>query len=579
MTIPKDKIEEVRERASIVQVISDYVPLTKRGQNHLGLCPFHSEKSPSFTVSEQKKIFYCFGCNATGNVITFLMKKEGLAFPEAVRSLARRYGITIPEHRTDAAPDGREALYAALKAASEFFQLELRGPSGEGARDYLKRRAVTGELAKAFKIGFAPNRWDGLAGFLRKKGVPVDASVKAGLIVKRDNSEGYYDRFRNRVVFPIIDLKGRVIGFGGRSMDAKTQPKYLNSPESTVFRKGETLFGLSQAKEAIMKEGSVIVVEGYFDLVALHKHGFANTVATMGTALTAEHVRALKGYAKTIYSLFDADEAGKNAAIRGLNLFLNEDIPCRAVILSEGKDPDEFLSLAGPDALRQAIKDAPTLMEFFLRSLKKRVNLAAPEGKKKYLEDSLEYLSRISNVAERGHYASIVASTLGIGVDSVYGAMKADARPAAGIRLKGGFDGRSSRPELAIVKVLISHPELYCAEVDSAIALFESAELKALGLVVAAACRDGRGMDQSMLDGVEDEALKARLAALLFRDDDGFVEEPGRMLEDSIKKVFGRGKVKPSTQEMIKLLEQMGKSDVAMELRKRIEVGPSGKRH
>ncbi|MBE7415901.1 MAG: DNA primase, partial [Deltaproteobacteria bacterium] len=339
MAIPKDKIEEIRERASIVQVVSEYVPLTKRGANHLGLCPFHSEKTPSFTVSEEKKIFYCFGCNATGNVITFLMKKEGLAFPDAVRSLAARYGITISESVRPGAPDKREAVYSALKAASEYFLAELRTSEGARAREYLKGRGLTGELAKSFMIGFAPDRWDGLTGHLKRKGVDTDAALSAGLIVKREKSTGHYDRFRGRVVFPITDTRGRIIGFGGRTMDDKVQPKYLNSPESPVFRKGETLFGLSQAREAIQKEGSVIVVEGYFDLVALVKHGFNNSVATMGTALTAEHVRLLKGYTASIYCLFDADEAGKKAAIRGLDLFLNEDVACRAVLLDKGKDP------------------------------------------------------------------------------------------------------------------------------------------------------------------------------------------------------------------------------------------------
>jgi DNA primase len=576
MSIPKEKIEEVRDRASIVQVVNEYVPLTKRGHNHVGLCPFHSEKTPSFTVNEEKKIFYCFGCNATGNVITFLMKKDGLAFPEAVRALASRYGITINESKRDV-PDEREQIYAALRAASEYFTGMLKASAGDPAKEYLKSRGLTGELAKRFHIGFAPNKWDGLLNFLKGRGIGVEAALKAGLLVKKDKGPGHYDRFRNRVIFPITDVRGRIIGFGGRAMDDKSLPKYLNSPESPVFKKGETLFGLAQAKEAVSKEGYVLVVEGYFDLVALHRHGFVNSVATMGTALTTDHIRTLKGYTSSIYALFDSDDAGKKAALRGLNLFLNEDISCRAVLLNQGKDPDEFLKLAGPDALREAIVDAPTLMEFYLSTLRSKVNMTAPEGKKKYFEDALSYLSRIGNLAERGHYATIVASTLGIGVDSVYDALKGAS--SGSLKVKSGFQVKSL-PELTLLRVIMKHPELYNPEVEAAFEAFTDGELKSAAKAVAALCREGLPVSgPALLERVEGEALKGAMAELLFKEMDGFVEEPARMVQDSLKSILNRGKIKSSTQDMVKLLEQMGKSDIAVELQKRIDAGPSGKRH
>jgi DNA primase len=576
MSIPKEKIEEVRDRASIVQVVNEYVPLTKRGHNHVGLCPFHSEKTPSFTVNEEKKIFYCFGCNATGNVITFLMKKDGLAFPEAVRALASRYGITINESKRDV-PDEREQIYAALRAASEYFSAMLKASAGDPAKEYLKSRGLTGELAKRFHIGYAPNKWDGLLNFMKGRGIGVEAALKAGLLVKKDKGPGHYDRFRNRVIFPITDVRGRIIGFGGRAMDDKSLPKYLNSPESPVFKKGETLFGLAQAKEAVSKEGYVLVVEGYFDLVALHRHGFVNSVATMGTALTTDHIRTLKGYTSSIYALFDSDDAGKKAALRGLNLFLNEDISCRAVLLSQGKDPDEFLKLAGPEALREAIVDAPTLMEFYLSTLRSKVNMTAPEGKKKYFEDALSYLSKIGNLAERGHYATIVASTLGIGVDSVYDALKGAS--SGSLKVKSGFQVKSL-PELTLLRVIMKHPELYNPEVEAAFEAFTDGELKSAAKAVAALCREGLPVSgPALLERVEGEALKGAMAELLFKEMDGFVEEPARMVQDSLKSILNRGKIKPSTQEMVKLLEQMGKSDIAVELQKRIDAGPSGKRH
>lgn len=570
--IPKEKIEEVKDRASIVQVISEYVPLTKRGANHIGLCPFHSEKTPSFTVSEEKKIFHCFGCNATGNVITFVMKKDGLEFPEAVRSIARRCGITIEEEKKGAT-DFRDSLYKALKISVEYFEHGLKGPEGKSAAEYLKKRGFEGEMVSRFHLGFAPERWEGLAGYLKRKGVSMDVAEKAGLVVKKEN--GHYDRFRGRLIFPITDSKGRVVGFGGRELDGKG-PKYLNSPESPVFKKGETLYGFFQAKQNISKAGAAIVVEGYFDLLALHKYGFTNSVATMGTALTPEHLRALKGYAGAVYVLFDADQAGKNAAIRGLTLFLNEEITCRAVTLSQGKDPDEFLAMNGAEAMKKAIEAAPPLMEFYLKELQKKVDLSTPEGKRKYLNGALDYLLKVKNVAERGHYAGIVASTLGIPPESVYEALKIPEKPAQqGSARKDVLDARNSRlKELTILKVILKHPELYDDKVESAIGAFTDPALKKIGSVASQFLKQGRSLDASaIMEEMGEGDIKASVAELFLKEDDGFVEDPRRMLEDSLKRVLSRGKIKDTTMEMIKRLEDTGRSEVASLIKKRIEKG------
>lgn len=572
--IPKEKIEEVRDRVSIVQVISEYVPLTKRGQNHTGLCPFHSEKTPSFTVSEEKKIYYCFGCNATGNAITFVMKKEGLEFPEAVRSLARRWGIDIPES-IKSGPDPREAVFHALKAASEFFYKELRAGSGAAARSYFKGRGFNEEIANRFNVGFAPGKWDGLTAYLKKKGVPVEAALDAGLIVKGD--KGLYDRFRNRIIFPITDIKGRVIGFGGRALD-NSMPKYLNSPESAVFKKGETFYGFFQAKQPIMKEGFAIIVEGYFDLLALHKHGFTNTIATMGTALTPQHLRVLKPFCGSVYSLFDSDQAGKNAAIRGLGLFLAEEMACRAVLLPQGKDPDEFLALSGPEGMKKAIESAEPLMEFFLKELEKKVKLSSPEGKKKYFDTAAEYLLKVKNVAERGHYASIVAAALGMAPDAVYEALKTPLGEGAGPVKTGVLEAKGSNlKELTILRVILKHPELFSDKIKTAIEAFSDPVFRKIGLFLADNCEKGLKNDPpALLAELKDEDAGA-IAALLFKEDDGFVEDPGKMLEDSLKRVLNRGRIKETTQEMIRQLEETGRDEVASLMKKRFEAGPAGK--
>ncbi|MBI5902134.1 MAG: DNA primase [Deltaproteobacteria bacterium] len=575
MTIPKEKIEEVRDRTNIVQVISEYLPLKKRGKSHIGLCPFHSEKTQSFTVSEEKKIYYCFGCNATGNAVTFVMKKEGMDFPEALRSLARRYGVDLGEEKRSV-PGRRDRIYHALKASSEYFVRELHGPIGKAARDYLGNRGYEGEIISRFNLGFAPNRWDGLAGHLRKNGVPMDVAEGAGLVVRKE--KGHYDRFRGRIIFPITDLKGRVAGFGGRGIDDNTQPKYLNSPESEVFKKGEMLYGLFQARQSVMRENSAIVVEGYFDLLALHRDGFTNSVATMGTALTLQHLRALKGYAGTVYALFDSDDAGRNAAIRSLPLFLEEEVACRAVILPSGKDPDEFLRTSGPQGLKHAIAKADPLMEFYLKELVKKTGVDTPEAKRRYFNGAMEFLPRVKNVAERGHYSAIVASTVGINVDSVYEALKARpphaAAPGAAVRDAIGVKG-SSLKELTILKVLLKHPELYNERVRAAVDAFKDPALKEAGSIIVGFCSAGRTLDPA---AIMDEIKDGRAAGLLFKDDEGFVEAPEQMLEDCLKGVLRRGRMKDATVEMLRQLEQTGMTDVARQIKDRVSPGNTGKR-
>lgn len=578
--IPKDKIEEVRDRASIVQVISDYVPLNKRGANYLGLCPFHSEKTPSFSVNEEKSIYYCFGCNATGNVITFLMNREGMSFPEAVMSLADRFGVVIPKEAAGP-PDKRDEVYGALKAATDFFCKSLRSPVGKAAREYFKGRGFDEKAAEEFKVGFAPDSWDGLVGFLKAAGVSTEAAVKAGLVIKKD-SGGTYDRFRGRLIFPIIDKRGRTIGFGGRIL-GPGEPKYLNSPESPVFKKGETLYGFYQAKQAIMKEKSVIVVEGYFDLLALHSRGFANTVATMGTALTREHLRLLKGHAETVYALFDGDEAGRKAAVRGLPLFLEEEIDCRAVLLAEGRDPDEFLAMKGSDAMRASLASAAPLMEFYLNEVKGGLDLSRPSDKRKYLNAALEYLPQVVNVAERGHYVSMVAADLGITPAAVHGALKLPKEKADSVLASGGSKARekgANLTELTILKVIVRHPELFSPLVEDAFSAFTDPVLKEAGLLLLPRLKSGGGLDSSFMDSASHgpgsaEALST-LARMLFSVDPDFIESPERMMEDCLKRVLNKGKLKESTRGLIDRLAEAGFSDAASEIERRMEGGSKG---
>ncbi len=572
--IPKDKIEEVRDRASIVEVVSEYVQLTKRGANHIGLCPFHSEKTPSFSVSEEKKIYYCFGCHATGSAITFLMNKEGMSFPDAVEDLARRYGVVIQRETgmAKSAVSGRERIYEALKAAQDYFSEALKSDAGGKAREYLKTRGHEGQLLDDFGVGFAPDGWEGCAGALKRKNIQPEWAVKAGLIIKKDS--GYYDRFRARIMFPISDARGRTIGFGGRSF-GNAEPKYLNSPESEVFKKGAVLYGLYQAKRAITAKDAVIVVEGYFDLLAMHKHGFDNSVATMGTALTVDHLRLLRGNA--VYLLFDSDEAGRRAAVRSLDLSLEGEAPCRAVLLPSGKDPDEFLSSSGASAMQAALDAARPLMDFFLNELEHRCDLTQASGKGQYLNEAMGRLSKMTNVAEKGHYVGIIASTLGLPVDAVYTAMKTGKAPQnKAPRVANPVPGDKKRSvnlkEMTILRILLKHPEYYTERAGAAIERFEDQAMKEIGRIIAGALKDGRALNAaSLIDALGAHPVAGGVAELLMKDEEGFIEDAAKMLEDSLNSVLNRGELKQATLDKLKWLEDMGRLDMAQEIRRRME--------
>jgi DNA primase len=387
-------IEEVRQRADIVEVIGAHVRLRRAGRNFVGLCPFHNEKTPSFSVSPERGFFHCFGCGAGGSVFNFVMRVEGLSFPEAVRSLARRYGVSIPEF-TESGPGAREreALSRANQLAADFFFHVLwNTPNGAPAREYLKERGVDAETARAFMLGFAPSRPGSLAKALERRGL-AEAGVKLGL-VKRDGGV-VFDAWRSRLIFPIRDAQGRVLAFGARVLDDRI-PKYLNSPESPLYSKARTLYGLYEARQAIAARDRAIVVEGYFDVIALWQTGFKETVASCGTSLTPEQIRVLARYTKDVMACFDGDEAGRKASIRALEVFLQAGLLGRAIFIPTGFDPDTLVRERGVAALEELVSSPRELIDFFLQE-KRREASKSDAARHEAARQTAELFARVSD--------------------------------------------------------------------------------------------------------------------------------------------------------------------------------------
>ncbi len=419
--IPEEKISEIKNAADIVDVVSESVALKKTGRNYLGLCPFHSEKTPSFSVSPEKQIYHCFGCGAGGNVFGFIMKKEGLSFPETIGVLAKRYGIALPTRQLSPEQKRkmteRESLLEINRLAAEFYGRTLvEGSAGKVARAYLAKRKINRQTIERFKIGYAPDSWERLHQFLVNKRIPSGLVEASGLVIPRKSRNGFYDRFRNRIVFPILAAGAQVIGFGGRVLDDAV-PKYLNSPESPVYNKRRSLYGIHQAKNSCRERESVFIVEGYFDLLALHQHGIEHSVATLGTALSAEHVRILKGLVGSngrITLVFDSDEAGIKAAERCIEVFDKEYVNAQILILPEGYDPDSYLMEYGPDAfLKRYAEKAMGIVTFLTESAVKKHGLSL-EGRIQILADLQKPLASLADKTDRAVYIKALSERIGV---------------------------------------------------------------------------------------------------------------------------------------------------------------------
>ncbi|MPZ78303.1 MAG: DNA primase [Deltaproteobacteria bacterium] len=413
--IPQEKIVEIRDRASVVELISDYVTLKKVGRNYIGLCPFHSEKTPSFTVNDEKGIFHCFSCKVGGSIFNFLMLFDHLSFPEAVEQVGKRYGISVERAgsaRKSGEEDEREALYRLNeRAAVNYHRVLFNETSGKKALEYIKNRGIDESMARRFILGFAPQYGSGFLDIVKSEKLSLKNALRLGLIGQRDGNR-FYEKFFARLMFPIANAGGKVIGFGGRVVD-QGLPKYLNSSDTPLFHKGSTLYGLFQAKEGIRKNDRVVLVEGYLDVIALHQYGVDYAVATLGTSLTVEHVRALARYSKNVIALFDGDEAGSKAAARSFEIFVDAGLLGQAAFLPKGEDPDTFVRGHGKRAVEELLARSVPLADYYFSGLEQRYGKSL-EGKGRIAGEISRLLQKVRNVFEVDILVARAVDSLGI---------------------------------------------------------------------------------------------------------------------------------------------------------------------
>lgn len=467
--IPDTVLDEIRDRMDIVALVGEYVTLKKSGQNYKGICPFHKEKTPSFNVSPARSTFHCFGCGAGGNVFGFVMRMEAMDFPEAVRHLALRAGVDVPSPSPEetAKASRKERLLGVMQRAARAYHRHLRAsPEAETARRYLEDRGFSEADVEDFALGYAPKEWDFLLKKAQAAGVSVGELEASGLIIRSEKaSGGYYDRFRGRLIFPIHDNRGQAVGLGGRVLEAEAkEAKYINTPETMLYSKGNLLYGMDRARKDAQESGEVLVTEGYFDVITAHHFGWPNIVATLGTALTEQHARLLARYVQRVVLVFDADQAGLEAARRGAELVVAQGLQVEVMTLPAGEDPDSYLRSAGREAFEEARRVAKPLVEFMLDRVLQRPDIASAAGKGQAAREVLQVVDRIPNQVERSEAFRQVAEALNVREEALreeFRRLKASSRRP----LAPEADSPSARREKSrteeelMLSILLQEPE------------------------------------------------------------------------------------------------------------------------
>ncbi len=512
-------LQELSERNDIVDVVSGYVQLTKRsGSNLFGLCPFHSEKTPSFSVSPDKQIYHCFGCGKGGSVIGFIMEIENLSFPDAVGFLARRAGMAMPEENDHGESKRRERMLHLNRDAARFFHEQLKTPAGQTARDYIARRGLTARTVTNFGLGFAPNTWSSLTDAMKQKGYSERELFEAGLVRQGKSGRGVYDTFRNRLMFPVIDVRGNVIGFSGRILD-DGEPKYMNSPETLVFSKSHNLFALNLAKKS--KSGYLILAEGNIDVASLHQAGFDSAVASLGTSLTDAQARLMSRYVSEVVIAYDNDGAGQKAAQRAITILEKLDVRVRVLRMEGAKDPDEYIAKFGPDAFRNLLEKSENHVEYRLDSLKANFDLTSDEQKVAFLKEAADIVAQLPGAVEREVYAMRLSEQTGVPraavLDEVSRRRKQRARrehkevqrtesrpvrvaeePLKGVRIQ---DTEAAAAERNLIQFLCHDPALFRTREPPDAALFVTPEFRHIYEVLSERAKRGESLDPAVLTG------------------------------------------------------------------------------
>lgn len=594
--IPEELVEEIRLRNDIVDVIADYVRLKKQGRNFAGLCPFHSEKTPSFVVHPDNQVFRCYGCGEGGNVFGFLMKKEGLTFPEAVKLLADKSGIKLPDPQDPAEHKNlklREEAHRLNELARDFYRHVLQNHEVAGvAREYLAKRGVNPEMSEIFQLGYALPGWDNLLTFLKKKGCGEKQLEKLGLVTAREKATtGYYDRFRHRLMFPIWDTRGKVIGFGGRVLD-DTLPKYLNSPETPVFNKSYLLYGLHLAAPHIREQDEVVIVEGYMDVLTAHQFGVKNVVASLGTAFTREQGKLLMRYTQNVVISYDADTAGVSATLRGMEIL--QDMGCRVKVLSvpKGKDPDEYIRNNGPEAFRELVKNrAKSFFDYLFSRVLEKNDFHKIEGKVKVVSEIIPSIIKLHSEVEKEQQVKKVAETLGLKTESIWSEIRKyleksrnnrhdrdknvkkrdnniDSAPAlTNSSLFSRGDARRKAEE-GLVYCLLHYPDLISrVEGQIGVNFFTEPEYLSIINILIEVSKHMPSYEPAMLyNHIREEAAVKVLTRLSIREIP--LENPGKFLDDCIAAIK-EDVTRMKREEILKQLEQADR-DQDHEIRKKL---------
>ena len=584
--IAEDKIDEIRDRCDIVEVVSSYLPLKRSGANHQGLCPFHQEKSPSFNVNSARQIFHCFGCGVGGNVYSFLMRMEGLSFPEAVKRLGEKVGIEVEEEAVSTDEirrrEERERLLQINELAGVFYhQVLLTDEAGVTGRRYLRQRGYEGETVRAFQLGFAPEGRGVLEQHLVGEKIAIADVRQSGLVRPDKQGRGHYELFRNRLLFPIHDLQGRTVAFGGRVLD-DSLPKYINSPETAVYHKGQTLYGLYQARDAMRHNGEALVVEGYFDVLALHRAGFAGAVATCGTALTAEHARLLKRYADKILLIFDEDAAGRKATFRAMDALLPAGLAVSVVAMPAGEDPDSLLKAEGAEGFRRCLDAARPVLEVFIED-QLRINDQSVEGRARAAEQVLERIRRLPGDLERSLYLQRLASLTNLDIELLKSKAEGGAVPQSQTRrpVVQTAPVRQARSETGqtqkyLLRLMLVDDQQRCrVREEGTEGLFLDSLFRGLAdYLLSCEGEDGR-LPEDLVDASLDGEQQSLLASLVFQEDQGWADNPEKILADC-RRAVSNSLLKQRLQEVGRLEEEAKRNndeDALMQyLRERIEI-------